>query len=66
MKNKIQWQDYNKWNFQKNLKLDQVKQFFCGIGQYYAVQCEMYPKFICLPFAVGYPTSNAIFSAIFR
>ena len=46
--------------------MDQIKQFFCGLTHYYAVQCTRYLKFICLHFAVGYPTSNAIFSSILR
>ena len=52
------------WIIIKISKLDQIKQFFCGLTHYYAVQCTRYLKFICLHFAVGYPTSNAIFSSI--
>ena len=43
-----------------------MKQLFCGLTQLYAVQCKGYLQFICLHFAIGYPTLNAIFSAICR
>ena len=46
--------------------MDQIKQFLCGLTQYYAVHCTSYLKFICLHFAEGYPTSNTIFSVISR
>ena len=55
-----------KWKFHKVSKLDQVKQFLCGLTQYYAVQFTRYLKFICHHFSVGYPTSSPIFSAISR